>query len=266
MADLSLRERLQPSLFDRLADDERLLVLYEISTEPATLTRLRISERDLVDILTAQGLTAQGLQTRAHSEPARPQSHDRLVLSFVAPNGRIGPAQIKSLVLKPPGAPAGITLQSFCTIEARNVINDGPESGDRRYASMRRLREYVCRDLASLLNSTGLGTTIDLERYPEVARSVLNYGMPPLTGRTAAGVEPARIARIIEEVIRRFEPRLTRVQVLPDEARDAGGDNHVLSFRIDADLWGQPMPQHLVLRTRISTESGDVSVIDAGAK
>lgn len=258
MADLSLRERLQPSLLDRLVDDERLLVLYEIGTERATLTRLGISERDLVDIL-----TAQGLQTRERSEPARPESRDRLVLSFFAPNGRIGPGQIKSLLLKPPGAPAGITLQSFCTIEARNVINDAPETGERRYASMRRLREYVCRDLAALLNSTGLGASIDLEHYPEVARSVLNYGMPALTGRAAAGIEPARIARIIEEVIRRFEPRLTRVQVLPDEARD---ENHLLSFRVEAELWGQPMPQHLVLRTRISTESGDVSVVDAGAK
>ncbi len=262
MAELSLRERLQPMLLDRLVDDERLLVLYEISADPTELARLGLSARDLTEILSAQGL--QAVPSSAQSASAA--SADRIVLSFSAPHGRLGLSQIKSLVLKPPKQPNGVALQTFCKIEARQVSNDALETSERRYTSMRRLRECVCRDLASLLNSTALSASIDLEAYPEVQRSVLNYGMPALSGRSAATVDTQRTARIIEEVIRRFEPRLRRVHVVPDTGREKSSDGHQLGFRIEAELWGQPMPQHLVLRTRISTESGDVSVADAGGK
>ena len=255
MAELSLRERLQPALLDRLLDEERLLVLYSVEVAKAEFRRLGVSERDFVEILLAQGL---------HPVPAEPPSAaaDRIHLQFSAPHGRASLSQIKSLILKPPGAPQGIALQSFCTIEAKTVVNTTPESGER-FASMRRLREYVCRDLALLLNSSGIGQTVDLTRFPQVRHSVLNYGMPSLAGRSAAAVDVERTARAIEEVIHCFEPRLTRVQVTPDAE---GGDAHQLSFRIEADLWGQPAPLHLVLRTRINTESGDVNVADSGAR
>lgn len=257
MAELSLRERLQPALLDRLLDEERLLVLYSIEVAKTEFRRLGVSERDFLEILLAQGLH----QVTAAVSPA---AADRVHLELSAPHGRTSLSQIKSLLLKPPGAPQGIALQSFCTIEARTVVNSTPESGER-FASMRRLREYVCRDLALLLNSTGIGQTVDLTRFPHVQHSVLNYGMPSLAGRSAAAVDVERTARAIEEVIRRFEPRLTRVQVTSDQERE-GGDAHQLAFRIEADLWGQPAPLHLVLRTRINTESGDVNVADSGGR
>jgi type VI secretion system protein ImpF len=254
MAELSLRERLQPALLDRLVDEERLLVQYDIRIARAGLQRVGIPERDLIEILRAQGLERDG----APSSPAG----DTLQLRFFAPYGRVSLSQLKSLVLKPPAAGQGVALQTLCNIEAQTITNDTPESGDRRFASMRRLREYVCRDLAYLLNSTGIDDTVDLERYPEVRRSVLNYGMPSLAGRAAVAIDVEATARAIEEVIRRFEPRLTAVRVTPDAQAD--GDGHQLSFRIEAELWGQPSSQHLVLRTQINPESGDVNVRDSG--
>jgi predicted component of type VI protein secretion system len=46
---------------------------------------------------------------------------------------------------------------------------------------------------------------------------------------------------------------------------EEGNETHVLAFRIEAQLWGQPMPQQLVLRTSIDVDSGRVSVADSGA-
>ena len=257
MTELSLRERLQPALLDRLVDEERLLVQYEIRVSRAELRRLGIPERDLIEILRAQGLERD-------ARDAPPAAEDLLQLRFAAPYGRISLAQLKALTLTPPAARQGLPLQSFCTIEAQTIANDTTESSERRFASMRRLREYVCRDLAWLLNSTGIDETVDLTRYPDVQRSVLNYGMPSLAGRAVVAVDVPATARAIEEVIRRYEPRLMQVRVTPDTERS--GDGHQLSFRIEADLWGQPGPQHLVLHTRISTESGDVSIAEAGSR
>ena len=49
------------------------------------------------------------------------------------------------------------------------------------------------------------------------------------------------------------------------ETREGPHEGHQLAFRIDAELWGQPVPQQLVLRTRIDTDSGNVTVADSGA-
>jgi type VI secretion system protein ImpF len=254
MAELSLRERLQPALLDRLHDEERLLTIYEITTSRAELTRLGIEARALAEIIAARGLTLTRQQEGA----------DPIRLVFSAPVGRVGPAQLKSMVLRPPGAPEGVALQSFCTVEARNVLNEALEGAERRYVSPRRLREYVCRDLTWLLNCASLDDTVDFTRYPYVRSSVLNYGLRSLAGRSVAGVDVQKTALAIEEAIRHFEPRLQKVQVTPDTERE--GDGHRLGFRIEAELWGQPAPVQLTLRTYISTESGDVNVVDSGGR
>jgi len=260
MADLSLRERLQPSLLDRLADDERLLTLFELATRGAELRRLGIAERDFSQILTAQGLRAADPE---HAGPKPGPQADTLCWSRFAPAGHVSLAQLKGLLLKPAGAPQGVMLQSFCTVEARNVLNESVETAERRLVSMRRLREYVCRDLAALLNAMSLETSDDLTRYPEVQSSVLNFGMPSLAGTAVVSVDPLETAALIEQAINRFEPRLRKVRVTPEPARDRA-DGHALSFKIDAELWGQPAAQHLILRTRIDTDSGNVSVTEAG--
>lgn len=261
MAQLSLRERLQPSLFDRLIDDERLLTAYQLSFRRAELRRLGISERDLAAILGSQGLRAR------NDDDVSPASGDAEVwrLTLTAPAGYIVLSQLKGLILKPPGAPQGVALQSFCEIETRSVVNHAVEPGDQGPVSMRRLREYVCRDLAALLNCASLDAVADLTAYPQVQTSVLNFGMPSLAGRTARTVDPQQIAVAIESTIRRFEPRLSAVRVVP-EMGEEGNETHVLAFRIEAQLWGQPTPQHLVLRTSIDVDSGNVNVAEGGVR
>jgi hypothetical protein len=82
MAQLSLRERLQPALFDRLIDDERVVTCYEFAFPRAQLQRLGIPERDLVGILSTQGL-------RVDEGAEVPASQDVLKLTFTAPAGRV---------------------------------------------------------------------------------------------------------------------------------------------------------------------------------
>ena len=74
------------------------------------------------------------------------------------------------------------------------------ESRDARVLSPSRLRECVRRDLVWLMNTTHLRSTQDLDDYPLVARSVLNFGLPDLAGRTSSTVE----AGVLEQAIRPF--------------------------------------------------------------
>jgi type VI secretion system protein ImpF len=261
MAELSLRDRLQPALLDRLIDDERLLTMFEITVPQEQLRLLKVAERDFADILVGQGLRLVGAPAVRATADSRPS----LQLTLAAAVGRVTLSQLKGLVLKPPGAPQGVELQSFCEIAARNVLNDTVEAGENKGLAARKLREYVCRDLAALLNSSSLDLSLDLTSYPHVQRSVLNFGMPSLAGKSARAVDPLKTAARIEDTIRCFEPRLSKVRVTP-EMGDDGVDTHVLAFRIEAQLWGQPLPQHLVLRTSIDVDSGDVRIADSGMK
>src|SRR3954469_10282884 len=79
------------------------------------------------------------------------------------------------------------------------------ESRDKRVLSPARLRECVRRDLSWLLNTTHLAALENLDAQPEVQRSVLNYGMPDLAGRTASSVDARVLERLLVKVIADFE-------------------------------------------------------------
>ncbi|MEC8493902.1 MAG: GPW/gp25 family protein, partial [Planctomycetota bacterium] len=56
------------------------------------------------------------------------------------------------------------------------------ESIDERVFSMKRLRVSVQRDLQWLFNTSAMFSAEDADLHPEVATSVLNFGMPNFAG------------------------------------------------------------------------------------
>jgi type VI secretion system protein ImpF len=141
------------------------------------------------------------------------------------------------------------------------------ESRDARVLSPSRLRDCVRRDLAWLLNTTHLKAVQDLDEHPQVARSVLNYGLPDLAGRTTSSVDTTVLEQAIRKVILDFEPRLVarslRVRLFVDEKQM---NHNAMSFDIEAELWAQPLPLRLFLRTSVDLETGSIDVLDLGGK
>lgn len=84
------------------------------------------------------------------------------------------------------------------------------ESRDRRVLSLGRLREAVLRDLAWLLNTTRMEVSEDLTDVPLVARSVLNFGIPELTGTIVSELDASGLESLIRACIWNYEPRLRR--------------------------------------------------------
>jgi type VI secretion system protein ImpF len=137
------------------------------------------------------------------------------------------------------------------------------ESRERRVLSMAKLRESVLRDLAWLLNAGRLDSVQPLDNFPFVARSVLNYGIPDLTGLTASGVDIAGIERVVRQAIWDFEPRILR-QTLRVRARvePERMSHNALAFDIEGDLWAQPLPLRVYLKTELDLEIGEVKVTE----
>src|SRR5690606_24664833 len=150
------------------------------------------------------------------------------------------------------------------------LTDDAPdertEARERRVLSMHRLRSALLRDLAWLLNAGHLESVRDLGDYPEVRRSVLNYGIPDLAGLTLAGADPAFIEKAIRDAILRFEPRIApqslRVTAITE---DKARSRSALVFRIEGEIWAKPAAQPLYLKTEVDLETGDAVLTEGQA-
>lgn len=146
-----------------------------------------------------------------------------------------------------------------------NNRKEDNESRNARVETSISLRESVLRDLEHLLNTGNITGDVDLDDYPEVAESVINYGMPNLSGKTISTTDLAQVQEHIRETIRLFEPRIlantVKVTLVPGT-----GESHANSavFQIEATMWGRPMPEALYLRTEIDLELGSVTLKDEG--
>jgi type VI secretion system protein ImpF len=135
------------------------------------------------------------------------------------------------------------------------------ESREKRVISATRLRDCVTRDVSWLLNCVSMDVGVDLDDYPDVARSVVNFGIPDLTGVSLSGINSDALQRQIKEVILAFEPRLTastlRVTVNSNQKRM---DRQALRFNIESEMWAQPIPLNLYLKTEVDLETGNFKV------
>jgi len=138
------------------------------------------------------------------------------------------------------------------------------ESRDRRVLSTARLRESVKRDLGWLLNSGNLEATEDLTDYPLAARSTLNYGIPDLAGHTASSADLREMERALRQAIWDFEPRILRDSLVVRAGTISEDSSHnVIAFEIEGELWAEPVPLHLLVRTEFDLEAGEARVVES---
>jgi type VI secretion system protein ImpF len=138
------------------------------------------------------------------------------------------------------------------------------EPREQRVMSKSRLRQAVLRDLAWLFNATRFETAGQLARMPQVRRSVVNYGLPTLSGRALSSLDLVELERAIRQSILDFEPRVLPETLQVTALVETGDmDRHnVVGAEIRGQLWAQPMPLELLVRTEIDLETGKVEISD----
>jgi len=132
------------------------------------------------------------------------------------------------------------------------------ESREQRVLTLSKLRKSVNRDLDWLLNTGYLEAIQDLSDFPYVRQSVLNFGIPDLTGTTLSRTEKKNLARFLRQAILTFEPRILK-KSLKVHAK-AAGDHNTIVFEIEGELWAQPIPENLYLRTILDLELGSIKI------
>lgn len=133
-----------------------------------------------------------------------------------------------------------------------------------RIMTKAQLKQAVLRDLAWLFNTTKLESHEDFADFPFAGRSVINFGLPALSGETASTLDIIGLERSIKQAIIDFEPRITPSSLQVEAViSDSQLDRHnVISVQISGDLWGHPVPLELLLRTDVDLETGQVEIRD----
>lgn len=122
------------------------------------------------------------------------------------------------------------------------------------------LRGELTRDLDMLMNTTNLGSTIDLSAAPEVERSIVNYGLPDIVNRT---IDENRVDNIVDEIkaaIFAFEPRLIAgtLGVARDELADAGV--LAIRFNVTGEMSCDPVAVPVQFVADLEVGSGKLSI------
>lgn len=136
------------------------------------------------------------------------------------------------------------------------------ESRNQRVISLQRYKRGVLRDIEWLLNASAHlpeegRKCFRLSDFPEAHRSVINFGTRQLCGLIAPDMEG--LEREMTEALRLFEPRIIRNSV----AVKATLERNMVIIEIRGDLWANPMPEQLFLKTKVDLETGQCILGDA---
>lgn len=124
-----------------------------------------------------------------------------------------------------------------------------------------RLRELIRRDLTWLFNTTRASASMDLSEFPEISRSILNYGVPDLVGHTPASLNRPEFVAEIKTALLQYEPRLIReslkVRLVPAQT---GTKKSGLVIEILGELRTEPLPAAVRVRAEVDIDSGRVKI------
>ena len=93
---------------------------------------------------------------------------------------------------------------------------------------------------------------------------MLNYGVREVAGEFAAKNRAQMIRKSIALAIESYEPRIRRGSTHVDIRTDNVSRDTVISFDIRADMWAEPIPIELYLRSSVDVTTGVVSLERAG--
>lgn len=111
--------------------------------------------------------------------------------------------------------------------------SNDPSALDLGYVTVDRFRSDLLSDLNHLLRTTRLAIKPLGDRFPELRKSIYNYGLPDRAGFGYSDSDRARLADEIAVALRVFEPRLQRINV---EAQEGEIEDSAAVFSIHAQL------------------------------
>lgn len=219
------QEAVQPSLWDRLADD-----LPGINAEYDVL--VRDIGKELGDEAQVIALISGGA---AAIERHTDLDDDTKFLAHRLVNLAVRKRRLEE---------RGVVVTS-------NVLREAVRRDIEMLFNIERLEaQFLLTDRESLEHESPARQLAD---FPETRRSVLNFGVPSFSGKSGTDFDKDDLARDIKAVLNIFEPRLKKDTV---RVRVRSGDKIGLRIDIDGVLLLSPVPERLRLSTSIDLDNG----------
>ena len=137
------------------------------------------------------------------------------------------------------------------------------ESRQQRIVSLQKYRRGVLRDLDWLFNSPAYLCVEGLEPfklkdYPEAFKSVINFGVRQVFGLSIPNTTQLWQDELAE-ALRVFEPRISPRGL----NLRCNTERNVVTFEVEGELWANPLPEHLHLKTTLDVETGQCLLGDS---
>jgi type VI secretion system protein ImpF len=139
------------------------------------------------------------------------------------------------------------------------LIDERPDVGSEWDASLEELKTGLRRDLEWLLNTRRTIVALP-EGLEELTTSAFTFGLPDLTSMSKDDPETrARLLRLVQEAVERFEPRLGNVRVALMRAPSV--EQRELHFLIEGVLRRDPSPEQVAFDTVLRIVTGEIDVM-----
>ena len=155
--------------------------------------------------------------------------------------------------------------------DSRKVADERDASGDRVIAGRRNmarratneqaLRRELSEDLATLLNTVNLGSTLDISDMHYVSKSILNFGLADISSLTVDEMAVADVSAELCEVLKTYEPRLVPETIAVERAGGIDAVEMKVRFIIRAEMRASPVdvPVEFVADIEIETAKMQIS-------
>jgi type VI secretion system protein ImpF len=134
------------------------------------------------------------------------------------------------------------------------------------FYSIKNLKKYILKDVANLLNSKSKISEEKLKKYPELANSVINYGLDDKCGTSYYNVDISLLAEVIKEAIIRFEPRIDSERLIVEIIETTNKDRSRSTYGvvIKGLLNVASITEELLIKSEIDIENGNIKIIEEG--
>lgn len=138
--------------------------------------------------------------------------------------------------------------------------NSSSETNTAKAFSNKELRSAVLRDLGWLLNTVNAASTSGIPAGCLAYESVVNYGMPPLSGVHVSDSDWSYVLDSLRASILRFEPRIASKSLkLSLRGKESFNTAHnQLCIEIRGQLLAEPYPIDLLLVSHVDLETNQI--------
>ena len=145
--------------------------------------------------------------------------------------------------------------------ENGNRVVSGRRSSPRRMASEQTLRLDLAGDLLSLLNTVNLASSIDLEEFEHVKKSIINYGLHDLSSISIDEVAVNTVGDKLKSALTSFEPRLVAGTVgVTREGNSVDTKDLKVRFAVRAEMHATPMDVPLDFVAELELDSAKMKI------